>query len=125
MFKIFSGPWRGLDPAGRRSVPYIQMAFKSRRLLKYFKGSALAVFMCLALHMDQEGHSFPRYAQIKRETGLSLATISRMLDELCELRIEDERVLLRYRVRDERKCFVGGNQYIVFPTREQLAEHGE
>jgi hypothetical protein len=123
VFKIFYGAWRGLEPGERKSVPYVQVAFETRRFLKYFKGSALAVFLCLVLHMDQDGHCFPRYAQIRSETGLSLATISRALDELCELRIEGQRVLLRYRVRDERQCFVGGNHFIVYPSGQQLAEH--
>jgi len=125
MFKVFYGPWRGPARDGGKTILYVQVAFETRKLLKYFKGAVLAVFMCLALHMDQDGHSFPCYEQIRRDTGLSLATISRALDELCELRIEDQRVLLRYRVRDEHQRFVGGNHFIIYPSPEQLAEHTE
>jgi hypothetical protein len=125
MFRTFSGPWRGSGSkqAGEAGHPYLQLAFEFRHSLHFFKGATLSVFLCLALHADEQGRSFPAYKQIRDETGLSNDTIGRALDQLCGLEIEGQRVLLRYRLRDQRRCFVGSNRYILFPTARQLAQH--
>ena len=48
----------------------MQVGFEFRNLLKHFKGSALAVFMCIVLHSDQNGKAHPGYEVIQAETGL-------------------------------------------------------
>jgi hypothetical protein len=65
----------------------------------------------------------PSYEQIRAETGINPDTIGRALEHLNSLAIDGQRVLLRYRIRDGKNRFVGGNRYIVFPTPEQLAQY--
>ena len=122
MFKVFSGSWRGLGKS--EDVLFMQVGFEFRNLLKHFKGSALAVFMCIVLHSDQNGKAHPGYEVIQAETGLSRDTVSTALNYLAKLVIEDQRVLLRYRIRNKKtKAFIGSNHYIVFPTPEQVLQY--
>jgi hypothetical protein len=120
MFKVFSGSWRGLGKS--EEVLFMQVGFEFRNLLKHFKGSALSVFLCIVLHSDQDGKSHPGYEVIQKETGLSRDSISKALDQLTKIVIEDQRVLLRYRIRNKKtKAFIGSNHYIVFPASDQIA----
>jgi hypothetical protein len=123
MFKVFSGSWRGIGAEASPDVLFMQIGFEFRQHLHHFKGASLSVFMCIVLHANAQGESFPSYEQIQAETGLSPDTIGRALKHLKKLTIADQRVLLTYRLRDEKNRFIGGNRYIVFPTPEQLAEH--
>ena len=123
MFKVFSGSWRGIGAEKSPEVLFMQIGFEFRQHLHYFKGASLGVFMCIVLHANQQGESFPSYEQIESETGCSTDTIGRSLEHLNKLVIDGQRVLLRYRIRDEKNRFIGGNRYIVFPTQEQLARY--
>jgi hypothetical protein len=123
MFKVFSGSWRGIGAGNSPEVLFMQIGFEFRQHLHHFKGAALGVFMCIVLHANQQGESFPSYEQIEAETGSSTDTIGRSLEHLNNLVINGQRVLLRYRIRDGKNRFVGGNRYIVFPTQEQLAQY--
>ena len=122
MFKVFSGSWRGLGKT--EEVRFMQIGFEFRSLLKHFKGAALSVFMCIVLHSDQDGKAHPGYEVIQAETGLSRDSVSTALGYLAKLVIEDQRVLLRYRIRNKKtKAFIGSNHYIVFPTPEQVLQY--
>lgn len=123
MFKVFSGSWRGIGAETSPEVLFMQIGFEFRQHLHHFKGASLSVFLCIVLHANAQGESFPSYEQIQAETGLSPDTIGRALKHLKKLTIAGQRVLLTYRLRDEKNRFIGGNRYIVFPTPEQLAEH--
>lgn len=123
MFKVFSGSWRGIGAGGSPEVLFMQIGFEFRQHLHYFKGASLGVFLCIVLHANPQGESFPSYEQIRAETGINPDTIGRALEHLNKLVIDEQRVLLRYRIRDEKNRFVGGNRYIVFPTAEQLAQY--
>ncbi len=123
MFKVFSGSWRGIGTNANPEVLFMQIGFQFRQHLHHFKGASLGVFMCIVLHANAHGESFPSYEQIQAETGLTPDTIGRALKHLKILTIEGQRVLLTYRLRDEKNRFIGGNRYIVFPTAEQLAQH--
>ena len=123
MFKVFSGSWRGIGAGNNPEVLFMQVGFEFRQHLHHFKGAALSVFMCIVLHANQQGESFPSYEQIRAETGINPDTIGRALEHLNSLVIDEQRVLLRYRIRDGKNRFVGGNRYIVFPTPEQLAQY--
>ena len=123
MFKVFSGSWRGIGTNANPEVLFMQVGFEFRQHLHHFKGASLGVFMCIVLHANAHGESFPSYEQIQAETGLTPDTIGRALKHLKKLTIEGQRVLLTYRLRDEKNRFIGGNRYIVFPTAEQLAQH--
>lgn len=123
MFKVFSGSWRGIGAEASPDVLFMQIGFEFRQHLHHFKGASLSVFLCIVLHANAQGESFPSYEQIQAETGLSPDTIGRALKHLKKLTIAGQRVLLTYRLRDGKNRFIGGNRYIVFPTPEQLAEH--
>jgi hypothetical protein len=123
MFKVFSGSWRGIGAETSPEVLFMQIGFGFRQHLHHFKSASLSVFLCIVLHANPQGESFPSYEQIQTETGLSPDTIGRALKHLKKLTIEGQRVLLTFRLRDEKNRFIGGNRYIVFPTAEQLAEH--
>jgi hypothetical protein len=123
MFKVFSGSWRGIGAEASPDVLFMQIGFEFRQHLHHFKGASLGVFLCIVLHANAHGESFPSYEQIQTETGLTPDTIGRALKHLKKLTIEGRRVLLTYRLRDEKNRFIGGNRYIVFPTAEQLAQY--
>ena len=123
MFKVFSGSWRGIGTETSPEVLFMQIGFDFRHYLHHFKGASLSVFMCIVLHANTRGESFPSYEQIQAETGLTPDTIGRALKHLKQLTIQSQRVLLTYRLRDDKNRFVGGNRYIVFPTIEQLAQY--
>lgn len=123
MFKVFSGNWRGIGE-GDKDVRYMQIGFEFRGHLHHFKGGSLPVYMCITLHSDTDGQSYPSYDTIEQETGLSRDTIGRALEHLTTLSIQGQRVLLRYRLRDAKtKKFIGGNRYIIFPTQEQIQKY--
>jgi len=121
MIKIFSGNWRGLGEDKSAGFGMI-LDFKFRDILHKFKGAPLGVFMCLALHSDEKGHSFPGYDLISKETGYNRSTIAQALDVLCGLEIDGHRILMRYRERDCKGKFEGSNNYLIFPTAEELKD---
>lgn len=51
----------------------ISPAFKNKQL-RELKGAPLSVFICYALHSDDEGYSYPDDKLIKKETGYSITT---------------------------------------------------
>jgi hypothetical protein len=120
MFKVFSGDWRGVAPPEIGNECFIKVGFEFRRHLHHFKGAALSVLMCLALHIDEQGQCFPGYELIGVETGLARDTVARAIDQLCNLEIEGQRALLRYRTRDGENRYVGGNHYILFPLPSEV-----
>ncbi len=122
MFKVFSGSWRGIGAGSSPEVLFMQIGFEFRQHLHHFKGASLGVFLCIVLHANPQGESFPSYELIRAETGINPDTIGRALEHLNNLVIDGQRVLLRYRIRDEKNRFIGGNRYIVFPTPEQVAQ---
>lgn len=118
MIKVFSGSWRGIGE--KTDGLALMMDFRFREILHHFKGAKLAVFMCIVLHSDKEGRAWPGYDLIEKETGYSRESIAEALADLCTLTIEGQRILLRYRERDENNRFVGGNHYLIFPTVEEV-----
>lgn len=120
MFKIFNGTQRG--PGTTESEIFIQLGVMFRSQLHHFKGAPLAVFMAIALHMDEDGVAFPSYDTLQRETGYGRGTIAKALDVLCELRIDDHPVLMRWRERDDEGKYAGSNRYKVFPTPDEIVQ---
>jgi hypothetical protein len=118
MIKVFGGEWRGLGKKEKHQGMILEFEF--RKYLKEFKGARLTVFMCIALHCDENGECFPSYDLIEAETGLTRGTIGAAINDLCELVIEGHRVLHRFRERDEAGKYIGSNHYLVFPTDEEI-----
>ena len=62
----------------------IKVAFR-QKALRLLKGSKLSCFLCIALHIDRKGESYPSIDTIVRETGYDRPTVCSALDELVEL----------------------------------------
>jgi hypothetical protein len=121
VIKVFSGDWRGLGEKDRGL--FLMMDFRFRDILHLFHGPKLAIFFCIVFHADKEGRAWPGYELMQKETGYNKSTISAALQELCQMEIEGQRVLLRYRVKDERGRFDGSYRYIIFPRDEEISEY--
>jgi hypothetical protein len=121
MIKVFSGKWRGLG--GSQDGLGMLIDFKFREILCKFSGAKLAVFMCIALHSDQEGQSFPSINTISRKTGYATSTVSEALNDLCKLTIDGYRVLARTS-RTKKDGSNTSNLYIIFPSENELSEIG-
>lgn len=121
MFQIFKGGWRGTDGV-QDNYTYLNVGVDFRQSLHLFKGAKLAIFLCIVLHMDQDGECFPSYDTIQKETGYKRAAIANALEELCEMELDGKRVLVRWRKRGEDGRYQGSNHYKVFPTNDELVE---
>lgn len=118
MIKVFNGDWRGLDGAGKHISINIDVEF--RDIIRHFHGSMLHVFLAVILHSNPDGASWPSYDLLEQETGYGRDTIAAALKKLCALRLNGRRVLLRYRAHNEDGQFIDGNQYLIFPTEEEI-----
>jgi hypothetical protein len=67
----------------------LKLAFR-RRALKELQGAPLAVFLCLALHLDADGIAHPGLDRICEETGYSRPTVCSALDKLSHMRLIDQ-----------------------------------
>ncbi len=73
------------DTGAQASKPEVHVRFsaKFRELqLLQLKGPPLSVFMCLALHIDEHGRSFPSVSLICKETGYNRDTVFGALNKL-------------------------------------------
>jgi hypothetical protein len=68
----------------------LKVAFR-KSALRTLKGAPLSVFICLALHMNQDGKAYPGIEAIMRETGYARPSICAALDELESLRLISKR----------------------------------
>jgi len=121
MIKVFSGKWRGLGES--QDGLGMLVDFKFREILCKFSGAKLAVFMCIALHSDQEGLSFPSINTISRETGYATSTVTEALNDLCKLTIDNHRILARTS-RTKKDGSNTSNLYMIFPSENELTEIG-
>jgi|GEM_PF-4717318 len=118
MFSVFNGRKRSLFEEPHHSV-FIQVDVQLLKHLHRFKGATLAVLMALALRMNEHGWCWPSIEQLQRDTGYSRNAIFHALKELCEMRIEGRRVLLRAQLREPDGTFAS-NCYLLFPTDEEV-----
>jgi Helix-turn-helix domain len=121
MISVFNGRSRSLGAGGGEEV-HVQVSIALRKHLHLFKGAKLGVFMAIALHSDKNGWSHPSTRVLCGETGLNPDTIFKALSELCELRVEGHRVLLRKGVRQSGGQF-SNNRYLIFPTEEEISKY--
>jgi hypothetical protein len=61
-----------------------KVAFR-QKALRLLKGPKLSCFLCIALHIDENGECYPSIDTIVRETGYSRPTVCSVLEELVEL----------------------------------------
>ena len=130
MISIFNGSRRQLG--GNVASIFVQLDVTFRQHLRSFPDSSLSVFLCIALHANQDGWAWPSVETICEETGLERKTVQRALRQLCG---DDElapvtvpvagtaqRVLLRSRRRAGAARYTS-NAYLIFPSAEDIAEH--
>jgi hypothetical protein len=117
MITIFNGRQISLD--GTEDQIYAQVSVALRDEIHYFNtGKSLnpfGVFMCIALHTDQNGWAYPSCARLKRNTGISTkAAMSSSLNHLRAMRVDGHRVLATYRERKSDGQW-GRTLYRIFP----------
>jgi hypothetical protein len=120
MITFFNGRRRGLGEDPSPQV-YAQVDTSFRDYLHLFKGAKLAIFLAIALHANEDGWSWPSYEALSRETGYSMDKIRDALAELCSLRINGHRILLRYQPQQPGGEFAT-NRYLLFPTPEEIEQ---
>lgn len=130
MIRTFRGQGRVLG-AGEERQFELAIEAELRNHLHLFKGSSLNVFICIALHIDDFGWSFPTVPTIMRETKRNEATVHRALNHLVQMEIDGARLLLRVKqpprhIDPEKvKSKRPRNFYLVFPNKAELARYGE
>jgi len=120
MFQIFNGSTRGLGANPQLEI-YCRIGVGFRKYLHYLKGSRLHVFISIALRADESGWSDPTLSEIRSDTGYDPTTISETLTELCEVKIEDSRIL--FAIQERTKGKFDNNAYLIFPTAEEMLKY--
>ena len=69
-----------------KKSPWIKLSAEFREeALKKLQGSPLSVFLCIALHINENGEAWPSYITIMKETGFTNRnTIGNALNFLCD-----------------------------------------
>jgi hypothetical protein len=114
---VFNGRRRTLG--GGESSVWAQIDVSFRDHLGEFKGARLGVFLAIALHANEEGWAWPSYKTLQRETGYNRGAIYEALCDLCRLRINGRRVLLRYQPASDDGTFES-NRYLLFPSEADV-----
>lgn len=112
------GIFKGLEPLvfddGEQEVKksfYIKLYGKFREVhLGQLKGPALPVFLCLALHSNEEGYSWPSIALICKETGYRRDAVFKALKYLVGLKF-----IKRVQRREKGIPKFATNLYRIFP----------
>ena len=67
----------------RQNRTFVKFSVRFRELqLAQLKGPALVVFICLSLHIEEDGTAFPSVSLIGKETGYNRDTIFKELSRL-------------------------------------------
>jgi hypothetical protein len=101
---------------GSREEVYVQLdvTFRNHQLAQ-LKGAKLAVFLCIALHINEDGICFPSVSRIVKETGYSRDTVHVALKGL-----ETMGFISRVSGRREDKTHkYKSNSYRIFPKSWQ------
>lgn len=68
-----------------RAAPWIKLTVEFRKsMLRQLKGSQLSIFLCLALHINEDNKSWPSLDMISEETGYSVRAVQDNLKKLHE-----------------------------------------
>lgn len=105
---------------GEERYLHILMAFRSS--LRMFKGCRLSVLIALGLHCDEGGFVSVSNDRLSAETGYNKLTVAYTLADLCQLTINNHRVLVPC-VESPSKRVSGDVSYQLFPGGN--AGHGE
>ena len=67
----------------RKKKTYVKFSVRFReQQLAQLRGAGLAVFVCLALHIEEDGTCFPSISLISKETGYNRDTVFKALSKL-------------------------------------------
>ena len=125
MLTIFNGRKLSLD--GDSDEIYAQVAIALRNYIHLFNNgknlNAFSVFMCIALHADKYGWSWPGRKLLMQETGISTQkAITKAVTHLREMQIDGHGVLAVYRTRSADGT-LGPLIYRLFPDRGGATLH--
>jgi hypothetical protein len=96
---------------GKCSQVSVQLSVRFRdKQLRQLKGPILAVFLCIALHINEEGRAWPSAALIAKETGYNEDTVFSSLKSL-----EFMGYISRVQISDKETGRFGSNVYQLFP----------
>lgn len=71
----------GTQERKRKTYVKFSVSFRDQQLSQ-LRGALLAVFVCLALHIEEDGSCFPSVSLIGKETGYNRDTIFKALNKL-------------------------------------------
>lgn len=113
---IFKGRQRIISWGGEQTLEeriYVQMetAFREKQLAQLRGAGKLAVFLCLALHINEEGLCWPSIELISKETGYGKDTIFAALKSL-----ENMGFIARKKRRGDANGRLSTNLYQIFPS---------
>ena len=101
---------------GRSSQVSVQLSVRFReQQLRQLKGPILGVFLCIALHINEEGKSWPSVALIGKETGYNEDTVFKCLKSL-----EFMGYVSRVQPNDAETGKFRSNVYQLFPKSRRL-----
>ena len=101
---------------GQRSQVAVQLSVRFReQQLRQLKGPILGVFLCIALHINEEGKSWPSVALIAKESGYNEDTVFK-----CLKRLEFRGYLSRVQPNDAGTGKFRSNVYQLFPKSRRL-----
>jgi hypothetical protein len=104
---------------GKCSQVSVQLSVRFReKQLRQLKGPVLAVFLCIALHINEEGGAWPSAALIAKETGYNEDTVFSCLKSL-----EFMGYISRVQMSDKETGRFGSNVYQLFPKSHRLKGH--
>ena len=103
--------------AGKRQQISVQLSVKFReRQLAQLKGPLLAVFICIALHINEQGRAWPSSALIAHETGYTRDTVFDCLKSL-----ERMGYLSRAQLNEQGTGKFRSNSYQLFPKSRRFS----
>ena len=117
--KIFNGHeyyYTDNGEMGSRSHVSVQLSvhFRDKQLCQ-LKGPTLGVFLCIALHINEEGRSWPSTGLIARETGYNRDTVFKCLKQL-----ERMGYISRVQKTDQETGRFKSNVYQLFPKSRRF-----
>ena len=105
---------------GKRSQVSVQLSVRFRdKQLRQLKGPVLAVFLCIALHINEEGRAWPSAALIGQETGYIEDTVFG-----CLKRLELMGYISRVQLSDQKTGRFRSNVYQLFPKSRRFKRRG-
>lgn len=119
MISIFNGRERKLG--GSTSEVYAQVNVDFRQHLYILKGAKLAVFLAISLHANEHGWAWPGRSLLAKETGYNTTTVSITISELCKIKINGQRILLR--LQPNANGVFDSNNYLIFPSPNEVAQY--